>query len=865
MYPDTAAPDTLYAITNADGEFRFEKIPSANFTVKVSAIAYKPGRKFRRLYGSEKIIDLGTISLVNTAIILDEIVIHSLPVTVKEDTVEYRGDAFKVKENGVVEDLLKKLPGVSVDKNGNIKAQGRSVTRVKVNGKDFFSGDPKTATRELPANIVDKIQVIDDYGDQASVSGIKDGDPEKVMNIQLKKDKNTGLFGRVSAGAGDKGRYQASVSGNYFKDIRQLSVFVNSNNTGQSSVGNTGTGKGQESSNNLSPGLNGDLPSASIGNNDGITTLHSVGINYRDQWGKKISIYGNYTYGNKKTTGYKIISQQNIFSSGIYFNNQENIFESLGETHRISFNLEYTIDSFNYLKFSPALSFGKNNGSTGILFDYSTAAGKISEGNYDLDNHSTTPNFNSTLLFNHKFRKKGRNLSLNFNAGTFVNNSTQDSRNNTVLYNPSITSSLALFNRQQNNNYNYGIRLTYSEPISKLRFLDLALSHNLSFSGNDRAVYDVDALSGARFFNTGLSNDYENNFFTDRINLSIRTLQKKYNYTFGLSVQPVNLEGISVTKDSAYHPVKRINVFPVARFSYNFSKSRSLTASYRGDAMQPGFNQLQDVIDSSNLQYRTRGNPNLRPSVHHSFNVLYNNFDISSGTVLFTSLTANKIQNQVIYNTSPVGNSGAQITIPQNVNGYYNLSGYYNISRPFQNRKFIINLNGALNYINNINLTDNIKNTGRNWLISQGASFELNQEEWLQVSFAANYNLNSINYSGSASNFQSSQYNYWLISGNFNVDLFKTWLLKYDVEFMINQGLTGEVGKNQAIMNASIEKQLFKKKTGLIRLQALDLLDQNSNIYRSVNANSIIDSRSNKLSRYIMLTFSYRFQKFHKR
>ena len=224
-------PDTSYTISNEKGEFVFETVPKSNFSVRITNVGYRPGRKFRRIYGTEKLIDLGTITMVNQSIILDEIKIQSAPISIKEDTIEYRADAFKVKENGVVEDLLKKLPGVQVDKNGNIKAQGKAITKVKVNGKDFFGGDPKTATRELPANIVDKVQIVDDYGDQATVSGIKDGEPEKVMNIQLKKDKNTGYFGRVTAGVGDKGRYQASLNGNYFKDKQQISVFSNSNNT----------------------------------------------------------------------------------------------------------------------------------------------------------------------------------------------------------------------------------------------------------------------------------------------------------------------------------------------------------------------------------------------------------------------------------------------------------------------------------------------------------------------------------------------------------------------------------------------------------------------------------------------------------
>jgi hypothetical protein len=864
--------DTTFTLTDEKGEFVFETAPATNFSVRASNIGYKSSGKFRRIYGSEKKIDLGKITLVNQSIILDEIKIQALPIAVKEDTIEYRADAFKVKENGVVEDLLKKLPGVQVDKNGNVKAQGKAITKVKVNGKDFFGGDPRTATKELPANIVDKVQIVDDYGDQAAVSGIKDGDPEKVMNIQLKKNKNTGYFGRLTAGVGDKERYQASVTGNYFKEKQQISFFINSNNTSQSPFGggsNKGAGAmsqnvaGAMGSQLNTPG-NADMLLQSGSGSDGITTSSTFGVNYRDDWGKKITVYGSYTYNRRSNSGYKISSQQNVFSTGTFFNNQNNNFQNSGDNHRFFLNLEYNIDSFNYLKISPAFSSSSNYGNSETIFDFSTLNAKTSEGNYNTITRSDNPNFSGTLLFNHRFRKRGRNFSLNINAGSSENYSDQDSRNYTILYNPAGTNDLMLFNTQQNDNFNYGIRATYTEPISKTRFVDIALSHNLSKANNNKEVYNIDLPTGIRVFNPGLSNEYENNFLSDRANVSVRTTQKKYNYTLGFSVQPVNLRGVSVTKDSAYRPIKKINVFPVARVSYNFSKTQSLSANYRGDAQQPGFSQLQDIVDSSNLQYRTRGNPNLKPSINQSVNIFYNNFNFTSGRTLFTSLTFNTIQNQIINNTSRVGTSGAQITTPENVNGYYNISGFYNFSKPYMKRRYVLSLNGLLNYNHNINMADNQKNIGKNWVVGQGFTFEFNKD-WVELSAGANYNLNSITYTNAGSgtsSLQNDQYSSWSLNNNATVTFPKNWILKYDFEYTANKGLTGAVGKNLAIINASFEKQFLKNNNGIFRLQAFDLLNQGSNISRSVNYISIIDSRSNRLARYFMLTFTYRLQKF---
>jgi hypothetical protein len=375
----------------------------------------------------------------------------------------------------------------------------------------------------------------------------------------------------------------------------------------------------------------------------------------------------------------------------------------------------------------------------------------------------------------------------------------------------------------------------------------------------------VDAITGKRTINQLQSNDYENNYFNTRTNFSIRTTEKKYNYTLGLSVQPVNLRGISNTKDSVYGAIRRVNIFPVARFGYNFSKTKSVNVNYRGDAQQPGFGQLQDVRDSSNLQYQTNGNPNLKPSINHTLNLFYNDFNFAKGRVLFSSFSVSTIQNQIITRTIQLDAAGKQLSTPENINGYYNLNGFYNYSKPYQNRKFIVSLNGNINYSNNINLIDNQKNIGKNWVVTQGYTLEINHKDWLEFSTGANYNLNSVKYSKPGTNnitLQNDQYSSWNITGSINIDFPKSWVLKFDFDYVINQGLTGAIGRNIAILNGSLEKQLFAKKNGILRLQAYDFFNQNLNINRTISANSIIDSRSNRLSRYVMASFIYRIQKF---
>ncbi len=894
--------DTSYTFTDDKGVFRFDFVPSSPFSIVIRHLGYWPKARFVPVAKSEKTIDVGSFSLAQDPKLLAEVTVEAPAIVVKEDTIEYNASSFKVKEGAVVEDLIKKMPGIQVDKDGNVTAQGKAVTRVKVNGKDFFGGDVKTATKELPANIVDKIQIIDDYGDQATVSGIKDGDPDKVMNIQIKKDKNKGFFGRVTGGYGTDDRYQASLNGNYFNNNTQISVLANSNNTNTSLFNFGGGGNrgatsmmrsgmsamndmgGMGAMNNMmTQGGGGSSSAFTGGSNAGISTTHSVGFNYRDQWSKRISVYGSYSYNYKNTNQLQNTFETN--NTSLIYNNQDLSSLTKGNSHRFTFNLEYQIDSFNYLKVSPSINYSGSDGNSNTLFDYKKQEDgtKTQDGSNKNLNNSQAPNLAATILYNHKFRKRGRNFSTSITLGTNQNNSEQDVTNLIRFYQPFVFSNNTFqFTDQENNNYNYGVRLTYSEPLNKYRSLDFSYSHNLSYGRNNRQTYNVDSATKVRSINNFLSNDYENNFYNNRMGVSLRTTKKKYNYTLGISVQPVNLQGKSLTRDSSYKAIKRASVFPIARLVYNFSRTKTLNASYNGNATQPSFSQLQPVQDvATNPQNTSIGNPNLKPSINHNLNLSYNNFNFVSGKVIFTNLTLSTIRNQIVNKTARRDSLGSTISIPENVNGYYNALGFYAYSKPYKNRKYVITVTGSLNYNRNISLTDSVRFTGNslvqnlnrnkingnNWIITQGFNFEYNYKDILELGTGISYSLNDNKYKSAdkskiLTGFQNTTSNAWTLSSNINLNITKTLVLKYDFDYTINSGLANSVSRNQAIMNASLEKQLFKKKNGIIKLAAYDLFNQNSNISRSVSGTSIFDTRTNRLTRYFMATFTYRLQRF---
>jgi hypothetical protein len=887
----TSPQDTLYTFTTAQGTFAFPKVPTSNFTVIITNLGHQPVAKYVPILAPQKTVALGTIVLADRAKMLGEVVVQVAPIVIKEDTIEYNAASFQVKENATTEDLLKKLPGIQVDRDGNVTAHGKQVNRVKVNGKDFFGGDVKTATRELPANIVDKVQVIDDYGDQANISGIKDGEPSKVINLQLKKDKNRGYFGRATLGGGTMAegrpdRYLASLNGNYFNNNTQVSVFANSNNINQSLFDFGGFGAGRGATNMIRSGSNmmnemgggsglmnamgsGDqgFLSNGQGTGNGITASNSIGMNYRGDWGKKIAVYGSYSFAHRNTALSQLRSTQNFFAAGSFVNLQNTVTQTETDNHRVFFNMEYNIDSFNYLKISPSFSYADNASNSNSTFSFSNSGVKTSDGNNLNGNSGLQPNFIADILYNHRFRKRGRNFSATVALGKSVNDNEQDAQNNTVRYvGPPGSTSLYQFIDQRNDNHNYGFSLTYSEPLSKTRTLDLRYSHNNSYARNNKQTFAVNPVSGVRSFIDSLSNDFENNFYNNRIGVSVRTNKKKYNYTLGISLQPVDLQGNSITKDSAYRPIRRANIFPIARLVYNFSRGKTLNLNYRGNAQQPSFAQMQDVLDISNPQFASIGNPNLKPAITHTVTAAFNNFNFISGKVLFTNLTFSTTQNQIVNNITRLGNTGAQLSRPENVNGFFNVNGFYTFSKPYKNRKYVVTLLGMLNYNHNINLVDDIRNIGQNWLVNQTLNFEFNYKEWLQLGVGGGYSLNSVRYKNAegtaVSGLQNTTSSAVTLNSNAQVDIPGGWVWRYDFDYTMNYGIANGVNQNLAIMNTSVEKLLFKKKNGALRLAAFDLFKQNTNVNRSVNANAIADTRTNRLTRYFMLSFTYRLQKF---
>ena len=858
-----SAKDSLFTRTNANGAFSFKGVKSGQFTLSITSLGFQSALRKYVYNEGEGSLALGIINLKNSTKQLNEVVISGTPtVTVKEDTLEFRAADYKLKDDAQVEDLLRKLPGVEVDKDGNVKAQGKAVTRVRVNGKDFFGGDVKTATQQLPANLIDKIQLIDDYGDQANFTGVKEGDPEKILNIQIRPDKNNGYLTQGKIGQGNEGRYQGNISVNVFNKTQQISVQGNLNNTNTSLFSFSGGGGGARVQ--LGGGGGGGNARVTVGGGnaggDGLTRVVSLGVNYRDEWSKKLTSYGNYSYANRNNEVLRSTQQQNINATGFLLNNQNSTSNTSTINHRFNWNLEYKIDSVNYLKVTPYFNLGQSNGTSASTFAFlQDGTSLISNGNNGGISSSETPNFGADALFNHRFGKRGRTASVNLSLSK--NNTTQE--NDAINQTTAFGAAIPVYQRQivSNNNTNTTTRsgISYIEPLSRTESLEFNWNFSLADYQNGRTTLGTNTPGGVLTTVASQSNDYTYSFMTNRLGMNYRVTQKKYNYSLGLGVQPSLLSGTSVSNQTSYRRTA-LNLIPVLRYSYNFSKTKEFNASYNGRNNEPSFNQLQPVTDVSNPQFPVVGNPNLKAEFSHNINIRYNNFNFEKGDVWFTNFSVNLTENKIVSNSVFLPGNKIE-TRYLNTNGFYSVNGFYTWSKPFAERKYTLSINGFANYSNNINFVNDQKNIGKNLIISQGANFQLNPAKWIELNPGVNYTANKNTYSISAQ--QNTKVSTWNLTFNGKAYIRKTWILGADFTKALNKGYTSAFSVNPFIMNTYLEKQFLKNNAASLRFQIFDVYNENTSISRSVTANSINDTRSNRLARYAMLTFSLKLQKFN--
>jgi hypothetical protein len=881
-----------FTLTNKQGVFEVKGLTEGNYILSITHGAYQPTNKPFAITATDKQIDLGTVIADKDVKALGEVVVtSSVPIVVKGDTVQFNADAFKTKPNATAEDLLKKLPGMEVDKDGNVKAQGEQVQKVLVDGKEFFGSDPKLATKNLTADMVESVQVFDDMSDQAKFTKIDDGSRSKTINIKLKKDRNKGYFAKAQVGYGDNDRYETNITFNKFKGDQRFSLIFNSNNINKQGFsfsdvissmggfsgfgGGGGMGGGGMGGMQVMSVRGGGGGFGGIGGStaSGLIRSISTGLNYTDQWGSKIKVAGSYFYSNTNTDQEQDILRRSTFPDSVATLNRESGSNSKNQNHRFNLRLEYQIDSMNSILYTPTLTFQHSeNLSEDTSFTFSektTGAAFLSiAGMTENINKRDGYNWGNNLLFRHKFGKTGRTLTLGWN-NTFGNsNSKGFSISDNDFYNSNGALTRTIYqnqqNKQKNTTNNNVFSTSYTEPfgLNKLLELNYAYTHNLSTS--DRTTYDYNSSTDKyENLNLLLTNNFENTFLAHRFGMNFRVQEKKYNYQFGVGVQRSTLESNSyraITGKDSVSEASYTNFFPTANFNYTPARGKNLRISYNGRTNQPSISQLQDVLDVSDPTNVKTGNPELKQEFSHNVNMSYNTFNVVTFRYIAANLSFSTTQNKIV-NAIDTLSRNVQLTRPENVNGYFRTSSFLTLGIPFKNPKLkgsSLNFTNNLSYQQDVSLLYKQKNVGKTISVTQGAGVNFNKEKF---DFGLRMNISYTNIKYSVNTLLNEDYFTQTYSADASYTFKGNFILSTDFDYYINTGRAAGFNQNIPLWSASLSKQVFKKKNGEVRLSVNDILNQNQSISRTTGDNYIQDTRSMVLQRYFMLSFIFNLNK----
>ncbi|WP_461452636.1 TonB-dependent receptor [Mucilaginibacter sp.] len=688
----TSKTDTLRTATNVDGIFVFKNVKAATFFLSITEIGYDPStRKYLNNDASKKIV-LDPIILKSSSYMLKEVKVNGTPsITYKTDTVEYKASDYKVRENATVDDLLRKMEGMEVGSDGTLTHQGQQVTKARLNGKDYTGGNVAQAIQNLPADIVDKIQIVDDYGDEAARTGVKDGTPQKVLNITTRADRSVGNIARATAGAGSDDRFDERLFLQRINANQQISIIGVFKNTinGVASTGiNSGAGGNYGSS-------------SSSGGTGGTTKTITPTFSYRDDWSKKIEVNMNYgyTYTNvnsiNQSDGVQLyapgtINQQTAlpYSASAKTNFINNsVANNITKSHTADFDMEYNIDSSNYMRFTPTYSFAGSNSDNISQYYQTGVINQTSLGNTDAE--SSAPSYGAVLFYQHLFKKKRRNISLQLSY-THTNQEQVNQQNNHILYyadstslnTPFLDSLVHRVVQRGNISNSFRASLTYVEPLSLVSQFEI--NSQLIYRGYDNNAFtnNVDSLGRSSPIDS-LTNIYHYSFTEEKVSLNYRLNKPNYNLSLGIAAIPTLLQG---ARDGYAGKVDHsdFSLIPIFRYQYSWSRQEKFSIYYTGTPIEPTFNELQPYTDLTNPQNPVIGNPNLKPSFTNALTAQYNNYIANSQLNLSANVNASTINNQVVTNNIlvpiEITNNGKTSQGFITDTHYLNLSGAYAVA-----------------------------------------------------------------------------------------------------------------------------------------------------------------------------------------
>ncbi len=848
--------------TTADsrGRYSIPDVKPGRYIVQCTYIGYNPSNA-NVTVGKED-VRVKPIVLGESSVLLSETTVVGVktPIKVMEDTVEFNADSYKTQPNAVVEDLLKRLPGVEVDADGKITANGKEVTKILIDGKEFFSDDPKVASKNLPVDMVDKLQVVDRKSDLARLTGVDDGEDETVINLTVKKGMKNGWFGHAEAGYGTDDRYKASFNVNRFWNENQITFLGNANNINE--LGFT-DGNGQRF--------------RRFGGDNGINSSQSFGVNFNVGKGDTFRVGGDVMYSHSDKDTRQKQERQYLFADSTSFAKSGKQSRDKGHNIRGDFRLKWEIDSFNVLEFRPRFSVNMNDSEA--VDSTLTLAGNNDRVNRSFnigDSKGNSFEIGGNLVYNHKFRSRpGRSYSLQLRYN--LSNITEEQ--NSYAYNQFFLLDSIDVLDQYTDNHTWSnmlqARATWTEPLGNVkngRFLTFSYRAQYKWNNADRLVYDhpVEKLFNGipevdysrQLFNDEHSNSFRNDFFNQQIQIGFKQVKSSYTVDVGAALIPSMSRSRDLINSKRDIPTRWVwNYAPYLRYRYKMGKNRSINVNYRGRTSEPSMTQLQPVADTSDPLRIVVGNPDLAPTFSHNIRARFQDFNPEAQRSIMAMANVQVAQNSIISRTTFNPETGGQVTTYTNVNGVWNAHAMGMISFPFRNKSWQFSNNIFTSYSSTVGYNNNLRNRSGSLMVGESFAIAFRPDN-VSLELRPYYNLQSTRNSvQTGSNRDVHTY-----GGRFDGAYYTPFGLSFntDVSFSASDGYSAGYDTRQWLWNAQVSYQFLKGKSATVAVKVYDLLQQKTNVRRTVTANYIDDIDYNSLTRYFMVTFSYKFNTFGK-
>ncbi|MDR2126093.1 MAG: TonB-dependent receptor [Prevotellaceae bacterium] len=851
-------PDTVLikgVSTDDNGAFAIKDVAKGTYMIKISYVGYDDFSKKIYIDGVAKEFKLGNIVMKSGIMLAGARVTgKATAVTIKGDTVEYNPNAYKLQDNAVIEDLLKKLPGVEVDKDGSIKAGGKEVSKVLLGGKEFFANDPTLATKNVPVKIVEKVQVLDRKSEQERLTGISDGEEETVINLEIKKGQQQGWMGNITSGLGRDVKNETGNKIRFDENAFVNRLTSNSRFTFISNFSNTNTGRGGRNT---------------FGGTSGNTTAGMGGIDLATFATDKLTVEGSgyFTYRNtnvERSSNTETFLRDNLQQDSSIYTNGTSLSNSYNRNFNTNVRLTYKPNDFNTIIFRP-------QGSHSHSDSYNTSYSETLDANLDMINTSDqrnrsenkTTSYGAELNYSHKFGTSGRNLSfeLQFNGSDTKGYRKSYSE---IKYRSKPDSVIDQLSNNTNKSTTYRFQTSYIEPLSKNNFLQFRYSYRAN--NRDQKTLTYEDLDGDEIYddlNDKNSNNYDNKYINQQIHLSFRRTTDKYDFQIGANLNPQSSHSTGerysyeTGKIEPFDQKRNVTNFgPMARIQYNFTKSHNVRVDYRTRTGQPSLSQLDPWIDMSNPLIISYGNPDLKPSFTHSLNIVYNLNNRSTMRTLMAGLRGSMTQNSIVSN-SIFDKAGIQRRTYDNANGVWNLNGNVIVNFPI-NATFQINSSSFASMSQNVSLANGDKNTTKYSMLmpNLGVQFSaLFMDLGVRGTITFTNTKNSLSAQGNR-NVRDHDINAWT-----TVYLPLNFTFTSDISYKTGSGYSAGYDASQVVWNATVEKSIMNNK-GTIKFSVNDILRDKKNITYSSIDNTIQQTLTNTLNCYFMVSFTYRFNVF---